>query len=95
MNQSQQYPDWRELAEQAAAAGDTPTKEEWDKEPEYYIGHCHKQCWDYALLKKGWVFEYGLYGIYVCTACGYAYPAYCNPKPVTLEEINAEAEPEE
>lgn len=69
-------------AEMAAMDGTGLTKEQWDKEPETYIGHCFKQCYEDMEMVKGSIFEYGIRGIYVCSGCGYSYPPGCAPDEV-------------
>lgn len=76
-----------ELAEKMVAQGECPSKEEWAMEPETYTGHCHKGCYAPRVLTKGSVYEYGVYGVYVCSGCGYAYPPFCAPAAMSDAEL--------
>lgn len=67
-------------ADQEAEEGFALTKEEWAQRPETYRGHCFKQCYDTVTLRKGSVYEFSVYGVYVCERCGYAYPPDCEPE---------------
>jgi hypothetical protein len=58
---------------------DEPTIEEWDAEPEEYLGYCCKECYANQTMTKGSVAEFGTRGVYVCDGCGYAYPPGCAP----------------
>lgn len=77
------YPDPLVLAQESADAGDGLTADEWEKMPDEYLGDCNKQCYGPRWMVKGDVYEYGAYGVYVCSGCGYAYPPKCEPDKVT------------
>jgi hypothetical protein len=40
------------------------------------------------VLEKGSVVEFGVYGVYVCTGCGYAYHPELPPASCDLDERN-------
>ena len=65
------------------------SKEEWDQAPDHYFGECFKQCYRVTRLRKGSIYEFGAYGVYICEECEYAYPPGCEPEPCN-EDDNAE-----
>lgn len=77
------YPDYCRACEREAELnaedGEGVSKEDWDKEPETYRAECNKTCHRLTIMRKGSVYEFALYGVYVCSRCGYAWPPDCPP----------------
>ena len=78
------------MAEDNIKAGVSLTKEEWDKKPHYFLADCFKGCYAPRIMEKGRVEEYGAYGVYICTGCGYQYHPQYPPDGVDLEQENLE-----
>ena len=55
------------------------SREEWDSMPDAYRGECFKECHSVQRIRKGSIYEFAVYGVYVCDQCGYAYPPGCAP----------------
>jgi hypothetical protein len=68
-----------ELAEKLSSEGHGLSKEAWADQQDCYVGECYKECYEPQVLIKGSVYEFGVYGVYVCSGCGYAYPPECEP----------------
>lgn len=77
------YPEWsaaqHELARRAAGQGRGLSEAEWAEKPQTYRAVCPKGCYCEQEMTKGRAEEFGVYGVYICGGCEYAFPPDCEP----------------